>query len=91
MNELAPLYRKAVPAQAALRLAETKEARTRSLVGKGFISQAELDTAPQYDPSFVPGGVALDPDSPEGAALDADASGPRLEPRVAPGLGLAPG
>ena len=32
-------------AQAGLRLAETKEARTRSLVGKGFISQAELDTA----------------------------------------------
>ncbi len=32
-------------AQSALRLAETKEARTRSLVGKGFISQAELDTA----------------------------------------------
>ena len=32
-------------AQAALRLAQTKEARTRSLVGKGFISQAELDTA----------------------------------------------
>jgi HlyD family secretion protein len=32
-------------AQAALRLAETKEARTRSLVGKGFISQAELDIA----------------------------------------------
>ncbi|MGE0357550.1 MAG: efflux RND transporter periplasmic adaptor subunit [Burkholderiales bacterium] len=32
-------------AHAALRLAETKEARTRSLVGKGFISQAELDTA----------------------------------------------
>jgi HlyD family secretion protein len=32
-------------AQASLRLAETKEARTRSLVGKGFISQAELDTA----------------------------------------------
>ncbi|MBX3674612.1 MAG: efflux RND transporter periplasmic adaptor subunit [Burkholderiales bacterium] len=32
-------------AQAGLRLAQTKEARTRSLVGKGFISQAELDTA----------------------------------------------
>jgi HlyD family secretion protein len=32
-------------AQAALRLAQTKEARNRSLVGKGFISQAELDTA----------------------------------------------
>ncbi len=32
-------------AQAALRLAETKEARNRSLVAKGFISQAELDTA----------------------------------------------
>jgi HlyD family secretion protein len=32
-------------AKAALRLAETKEARTRSLVGKGFISQAELDIA----------------------------------------------
>lgn len=32
-------------AQAALRLAQAKEARTRSLVGKGFISQAELDTA----------------------------------------------
>ena len=32
-------------ANASLRLAETKEARTRSLVGKGFISQAELDTA----------------------------------------------
>jgi HlyD family secretion protein len=32
-------------ARAALRLAETKEARTRSLVGKGFISQAELDIA----------------------------------------------
>ncbi len=32
-------------AQAALRLAQTKEARTRSLVGKGFISQSELDTA----------------------------------------------
>jgi len=32
-------------ARAGLRLAETKEARTRSLVGKGFISQAELDTA----------------------------------------------
>jgi len=32
-------------AQSSLRLAETKEARTRSLVGKGFISQAELDTA----------------------------------------------
>ncbi|QJR14578.1 Multidrug resistance protein MdtA [Usitatibacter palustris] len=30
-------------ASAALRLAETKEARTRALVGKGFISQAELD------------------------------------------------
>jgi HlyD family secretion protein len=34
-------------AQAALRLATTKEARTRSLVGKGFLSQAELDTAVQ--------------------------------------------
>ncbi|HEX4944210.1 MAG TPA: efflux RND transporter periplasmic adaptor subunit [Usitatibacteraceae bacterium] len=32
-------------ARASLRLAETKEARTRSLVAKGFISQAELDTA----------------------------------------------
>jgi len=32
-------------ARASLRLAETKEARTRSLVGKGFISQAELDIA----------------------------------------------
>jgi HlyD family secretion protein len=32
-------------ANAGLRLAQTKEARTRSLVGKGFISQAELDTA----------------------------------------------
>lgn len=32
-------------AQASLRLAQTKEARTRSLVGKGFISQAELDIA----------------------------------------------
>jgi HlyD family secretion protein len=32
-------------AQAALRLAQTKEARNRSLVAKGFISQAELDTA----------------------------------------------
>lgn len=32
-------------ANASLRLAETKEARTRSLVDKGFISQAELDTA----------------------------------------------
>jgi HlyD family secretion protein len=32
-------------AKAGLRLAESKEARTRSLVGKGFISQAELDTA----------------------------------------------
>ena len=32
-------------AQAALRLAQAKEARTRSLVGKGFISQSELDTA----------------------------------------------
>jgi HlyD family secretion protein len=30
-------------AMASLRLAQTKEARTRSLVGKGFISQAELD------------------------------------------------
>ena len=30
-------------ASASLRLAQTKEARTRSLVGKGFISQAELD------------------------------------------------
>lgn len=32
-------------ALAALRLAQTKESRNRSLVGKGFISQAELDTA----------------------------------------------
>ena len=32
-------------AMASLRLAQTKEARTRSLVGKGFISQAELDIA----------------------------------------------
>lgn len=32
-------------AKASLRLAQTKEARTRSLVGKGFISQAELDIA----------------------------------------------
>jgi len=32
-------------ANASLRLAQTKEARTRSLVGKGFISQAELDIA----------------------------------------------
>ncbi|MBL0140514.1 MAG: efflux RND transporter periplasmic adaptor subunit [Betaproteobacteria bacterium] len=32
-------------ALAGLRLAETKEVRTRSLVGKGFISQAELDIA----------------------------------------------
>jgi len=32
-------------ARAGLRLAQTKEARTRSLVGKGFISQAELDIA----------------------------------------------
>ena len=32
-------------ANAALRLAQTKEARTRSLVNKGFISQADLDTA----------------------------------------------
>ena len=32
-------------AQAALRLAESKEARTRSLVGKGFIAVSELDTA----------------------------------------------
>lgn len=32
-------------AQAALRLAQSKEARTRSLVEKKFIAQAELDTA----------------------------------------------
>jgi HlyD family secretion protein len=32
-------------AQAGLRLAESKEARTRSLVGKGFIAVSELDTA----------------------------------------------
>jgi HlyD family secretion protein len=34
-------------AKASLRLAQTKEARNRSLVGKGFISQAELDITVQ--------------------------------------------
>jgi HlyD family secretion protein len=34
-------------ARASLRLAQTKEARNRSLVGKGFISQAELDITVQ--------------------------------------------
>jgi HlyD family secretion protein len=34
-------------AQASLKLAQTKEARTRDLVGKNFIAQAELDAAVQ--------------------------------------------
>ena len=36
-----------ISARASLRLAQTKEARNRSLVGKGFISQAELDITVQ--------------------------------------------
>jgi hypothetical protein len=50
---------------------------------------AELDTAPQYDPEFVPGGVLPeDDDGLPASPGEAVPAAPHLEPRSGPGLGL---
>jgi hypothetical protein len=47
-----------------------------------------FDVAPQYDPSFVPGGVVVDPDAAALPELVNEGEVPRLEPREAPALGV---